>query len=864
MAQEFLTDKTAFAGTLVDADLIHIVDVSDTSQNPAGSSYKLTLLQLKTYMNIFTPDLATVLGVGRDVDATGTINDSTSIASIDFNNRSLVNSGGSESLNWESRLAKIGQWDYDADYSGTYTSRSLVDKAYVDGAIVNTFLGLTDTPSSFAGQSLKFVRVNAGETALEFVASIAETLATTLAAGNTTGANDIDITEGQSIIYNTASGGPFTGSLDGPTLTANRIWTLPNNTGTIALLSDIPSTPSLATVLGVGNTTGGTNISLTSGDTLDFNVGSGGSLTSASTASARTWTLPDNTGTIALLSDITAGDLETVLGVGNTSGANDLILSKTGTATSTVTQVGSQKIQFQASLWDGGAEDVQTWDIYAVADTGVNQKSYLYFDIDGVNKMTIASSSVGIGTTTPGATLHVKGSGNTNTTYGFFVRNSDDDLTYTIRDDGRIGMGTTTFSADLLTLKTKAGISALSVVDQNDVEWLQFLGDDVTAAHGLGIGEVSSLSGGEFFQLRNATLAQGAFARISSAYADGYRAELQLQNEHTGGLIWKLGSTNNSDGNFGGGKLGIYQGTSYTGGLILADNAAGFGLNAPTARVHIKGTGATSGTYSMKIENSSGTVPLLYVRDDNHIGIGTSTPNAALDVRRTGGSSALIVADNGGTTYFEVAGSGGAGGTSINFFGGQNSVRIDTGAYVSQASTITSYDWRRGSVKMWVLNDGTESGENVSYADLLIKTTQAAADNGVKDSLKLIFRGIYDSDPGAGVTQANYNADVYLKMLTAGASPTGRLDFRFAGVETISFFNTGEVTVGTTTLDSSAILQLSSTSQGFLPPVMTGAQVEAISSPATGLLAYATNAGAGDVTAAGWWGYNGTNWVQVG
>ena len=38
----------------------------------------------------------------------------------------------------------------------------------IDGASGTTFLGLSDTPGSFAGQTLKDVRVNAGETALEF------------------------------------------------------------------------------------------------------------------------------------------------------------------------------------------------------------------------------------------------------------------------------------------------------------------------------------------------------------------------------------------------------------------------------------------------------------------------------------------------------------------------------------------------------------------------------------------------------------------------------------------------------------------------------------------------------------------------
>lgn len=70
--------------------------------------------------------------------------------------------------------------------------------------------------------------------------------------------------------------------------------------------------------------------------------------------------------------------------------------------------------------------------------------------------------------------------------------------------------------------------------------------------------------------------------------------------------------------------------------------------------------------------------------------------------------------------------------------------------------------------------------------------------------------------------------------------------------------------VDTYDLDTSAMLELRSTSKGFLPPKMTGAQIEAISTPAEGLMAYATSAGAGDVTGKGWWGYDGTNWVQLG
>jgi hypothetical protein len=105
----------------------------------------------------------------------------------------------------------------------------------------------------------------------------------------------------------------------------------------------------------------------------------------------------------------------------------------------------------------------------------------------------------------------------------------------------------------------------------------------------------------------------------------------------------------------------------------------------------------------------------------------------------------------------------------------------------------------------------------------------------------------------------------------ADSATTGTLkyiDLRNAG--TSQFFvernanrNRPAMMIGGTTVDNSAIIQADSTTQGFLPPRMTGAQAVAISSPATGLMVYATASG-GAVTTAGWWGYNGATWVQLG
>ncbi|MGB0367794.1 MAG: kelch repeat-containing protein [Flavobacteriales bacterium] len=65
----------------------------------------------------------------------------------------------------------------------------------------------------------------------------------------------------------------------------------------------------------------------------------------------------------------------------------------------------------------------------------------------------------------------------------------------------------------------------------------------------------------------------------------------------------------------------------------------------------------------------------------------------------------------------------------------------------------------------------------------------------------------------------------------------------------------GRIGMGTTMPDSSAILELSTTHKGFLPPRLSTEQRDSISSPATGLVVYNTDDGCIDY-------YNGEDWVK--
>ncbi len=72
-----------------------------------------------------------------------------------------------------------------------------------------------------------------------------------------------------------------------------------------------------------------------------------------------------------------------------------------------------------------------------------------------------------------------------------------------------------------------------------------------------------------------------------------------------------------------------------------------------------------------------------------------------------------------------------------------------------------------------------------------------------------------------------------------------------------------QVGIGTTTPHASAALDVSSTTQGFLPPRLTYAQRTGISSPAAGLLVYQSNTNASPLAPLGYYYYTGSVWVPI-
>jgi hypothetical protein len=68
----------------------------------------------------------------------------------------------------------------------------------------------------------------------------------------------------------------------------------------------------------------------------------------------------------------------------------------------------------------------------------------------------------------------------------------------------------------------------------------------------------------------------------------------------------------------------------------------------------------------------------------------------------------------------------------------------------------------------------------------------------------------------------------------------------------------GRIGIGTNAPSSSAAVEISSTSRGFLPPRMSASERDAIASPAKGLMVYVTTA-----AQEGYWYYDGTRWLPL-
>lgn len=189
-----------------------------------------------------------------------------------------------------------------------------------------------------------------------------------------------------------------------------------------------------------------------------------------------------------------------------------------------------------------------------------------------------------------------------------------------------------------------------------------------------------------------------------------------------------------------------------------------------------------------------------------------------------------------------------------------NAAPLDVGPFTNTVLHLSNIDGTSPRLLLDQFGGGSSTASNV--------TLRAAGGTGASPA------GLADEDILGQLTFTGYDGTAYVSARAAvrgtateawSASATGA-DLRFHttpngtsnAIETMRLSHDGALSLGSgTDAAASALLDLASTTKGFLPPRMTEAQRDAIASPATGLVIYNTDTDALNY-------YDGDSWEAVG
>lgn len=168
-----------------------------------------------------------------------------------------------------------------------------------------------------------------------------------------------------------------------------------------------------------------------------------------------------------------------------------------------------------------------------------------------------------------------------------------------------------------------------------------------------------------------------------------------------------------------------------------------------------------------------------------------------------------------------------------------------------------------GKVGIGVLTPGHEIEIQSVSPEVLIKGTSSTGiafidvRNDTSNYTEIGTYGSTQSSTSFGQSMANssfiFSSASKLITGTFGTSP---LIFGTNSLERVRITDTGQLSIGTATPNSSAIVDITSTTSGFLMPRMTSTQRNAITTPVNGLLVY-------DSTDTQFYYYTGSQWVSI-